>query len=185
MTFDDLMALAKYKKQTFGREVRCATYRIDDKVLAVTHMHDDFHDMRLAMLVDEKMEIHEVACEMERIPYGSCLEVPPRYETLKGMSIFQKGVLKEIRARIPREQGCVHVFEMLESTLRSLFAAISSHRGEYVRLNLDRDESQQLAIANPILRNTCWSFNDDGKNEETLGRALKKLAGEKVGPIIR
>lgn len=175
-TFKELREAALHHQQAFGRDVNCETYRLNGKVLAITRMHDDFHDMRLAILVNESFSIEDIAAEMERIPYMSCLDVPPRYEALVGLNIFQKGVLKEARARIARNEGCTHIMEMIESTFRALFVSISSYRGKELARKLEREDSRQLGIQNPNLRNTCWSFNDKTENKEALGAALKKLS---------
>lgn len=175
-TFKELREMALHNRQAFGREVNCETYRVGGKVLAITRMHDDFHDMRLAILVNENFSIEDIAVEMERIPYMLCLDVPPRYDALKGLNIFQKGVLKEARTRIDRNEGCTHIMEMLENTFRSLFVSISSYRGKELTKKLEREESRQLGVQNPNLRNTCWSFNENTADQKALDEALKKLS---------
>ena len=181
-SFKELRELALHQRQVYGRDVYCETYRAGGKVLAITRMHDDFHDMRLAILLDEGYTIKEVAVEMERIPYMTCLDVPPRYEALIGLNVFQKGVLKEARTRIARNEGCTHIMEMLESTFRSLFVSLNSERGRERAKTLEREESRQVNLQNPILQNSCWSFNTGTKNEDVLQKALKKLETKKGVP---
>ena len=47
---------------------------------------------------------------------------------------------------------------------------------------LEREESRQVNLQNPILQNSCWSFNTGTSNEEILQKALKKLETKKGVP---
>lgn len=183
--FHQLLNLAKHNKQTFGREIKCETYRVEGKILAITNMHDDFHDIRLALFVGENLTIQNLAISMERIPYMICENSTKTYDEVKGLYIFQKGILKEIRNKIKREEGCTHIFEMMESTLRALFAEVSSNMGERYRERLELDEARQLGIQNPLLKNTCIAFDEKGKDEQILDKAITKLGKKEKTPIIK
>jgi hypothetical protein len=77
VTYEEIRGLAKHRKQAFGRIVKCEMYRLEDgRSLALTRMHDDFHDMNLAILLDDGYRIEEIAGTMDRIPYPRCEEKP-------------------------------------------------------------------------------------------------------------
>jgi hypothetical protein len=176
-TFEGLRALARHHRQSFGRHISCEVYRTDEGILAITRMHDDFHDMELALLVDfEQLTILAAHARMERIPFGTCFEAIPALTSLEGLCIFQPGVLKEARARMPREAGCTHLGEMFESTLRALFAHIASHGRVRLRDHLSLEERRQLNIAHKTLRGTCRTFRASDEDPQILEQARERVA---------
>src|SRR5574339_382870 len=107
MAYKAIRDLAKHHKQAFGRIVKNEIYRLEDgRVLAVTRLHDDYHDMDLAILLSDTFRIEEIAGRMDRIPYPCCetkpLEVLSR---LKGLAVMERGGMKRVRERIPRNQA--------------------------------------------------------------------------------
>jgi len=179
MDFDAIKGLAKHHKQVFGRIVKCEMYKMEDgDVLTLTRMHDDFHDMNLAILLDGAYHIREIAGKMDRIPYPCCEKKPlEMLAALKGVGVMERGGLKKVKERIPRNLGCTHVYEMLESTFRAIFVGsyrITDSKWEGI-LELDMDEHRQLGVKSPLLGDSCYAFNAASIDEETHSRALGKI----------
>lgn len=179
MDFETIKSLAKHHKQVFGRIVKCEMYNLEDgRLLALSRMHDDYHDMNLAMLLDDAYRIREIAAKMDRIPYPQCEKVPiEMLGALKGIGVLERGGLRAVRERIPRNMGCTHLYEMIESTFRAVFVgsySIIGRKWEGV-LALDMDENRQLGIKSPILADTCYAFNTRSLDEEVLARARAKV----------
>lgn len=179
MDYDAIKGLAKHHKQVFGRIVKCEMYKLETgKVLALTRMHDDFHDMNLAILLDEAYHIEEIAGKMDRIPYPICEKKPlEMLAALKGVGVMERGGLKKVKERIPRNMGCTHVYEMLESTFRAIFVGsyrITDSKWEGI-LDLEMDEHRQLGLKSPLLGDSCYAFNSTLVDEETFSRALGKV----------
>ena len=123
MEVQELESLAKHRKQTFGRIVNCEMYKLDRGILAITGMHDDFHDMQLAMLLNDRYEIEDVAVSMERIPFPQCEVLPPKtIKRLVGLKVYERGITRKVKELIPRKEGCTHLYEMIESTFRAVFS---------------------------------------------------------------
>src|SRR5689334_9580656 len=119
-TFEQLRDLSRHQRQAFGRQIHCEVYRTERGPLAITRLHDDVHDMQMAVLIDpETRTIHSARGRMERFPFGTCPFALESLHRLDGMPIHERGTLKEVHRRIPREEGCTHLAEMLEATLRS------------------------------------------------------------------
>ena len=179
MDHDAITGLAKHHKQVFGRIVKCEMYRLEKgKMLALTRMHDDYHDMNLAILLDDTFHIEEIAGKMDRIPYPCCEKKPlEMLSELKGVGVLGRGGLKKVKERIPRNMGCTHVYEMLESTFRAVFVGSYSIYGDKWDdvLNLDLEENRQLGLKSPLLSDTCYAFNLASADGETLSRALRKV----------
>ena len=179
MEYEAITGLAKHHKQVFGRIVKCEMYKLEDgKVLALTRMHDDYHDMNLAILLDDAYRIEEIAGKMDRIPYPCCEEKPlSMLPELKGISVLARGGLRQVKQRVPRNAGCTHVYEMIESTFRAIFVGSYSIVGQKWEgvLTLDLEENRQMGLASPILADTCYAFNLASADEEVLKRARKKV----------
>ena len=180
MDFDELKALSRHQRQSFGRQVMVECYRTDAGWLSVTHLHDDVHDMEMGLLVDpETLVITCARGRMERFPFGTCpfaLESLPR---LEGMAILGKGILKEAHRRIPREEGCTHLTEMLEATLRALFAFVSMERTDPARKNMVLEEKRHLLIDNVVLGGSCLSFSTRLRDPEVAEQARVHLQQER------
>lgn len=177
--YEAIKGLAKHHKQVFGRIVKCEMYKLDEgNILALTRMHDDYHDMNLAVLLDDAYRIVEVAGKMDRIPYPCCEEKPlEMLSELAGISVLARGGLKKVKERIPRNIGCTHVYEMLESTFRAIFVGSYSIVDQHWNgvLSLDLEENRQMALRSPILADTCYAFNRASADDTVLQRALKKV----------
>ena len=179
MDYEAITSLAKHHKQVFGRLVSCEMYMLEDgKKLALSRMHDDYHDMNLAILLDDSFRIVEIGGMMGRIPYPCCEKKPMEMlGSLKGVGVLERGGLKKVKERIPRNLGCTHVYEMIESTFRAIFVgsySIYNQKWEGV-LDLDLEENRQLGLQSPALTDTCYAFNRETIAEKILARACEKV----------
>jgi len=179
MDFEAIRGLAKHHKQMFGRTVKCEMYRLENgSRLAIAQMHDDYHDMSLAILLSDAYRIEEIAGKMDRIPYPCCETKPlEMLSVLKGIAVLERGGLKTVKERIPRNMSCTHVYEMLESTFRAIFVGsygIADKKWEGV-LDLELEENRQLGLQSPILADTCYAFNFQSADPGVLERARKKV----------
>jgi len=179
MDYEAIRGMAKHHKQVFGRDVKCEMYRLEEgKILALTRMHDDYHDMNLAILLDDAYRIEAIAGKMERIPYPCCEKKPlEMLGELTGIAVLERGGLKKVKARVPRNLGCTHVYEMLESTFRAIFVgsySIIDQDWEGV-LSLDLEENRQIGLQSPVLADTCYAFNRASVDEKVLRRAREKV----------
>ncbi|MCL5884106.1 MAG: DUF2889 domain-containing protein [Deltaproteobacteria bacterium] len=179
MDYGAIKALAKHHKQVFGRIVNCEMYQLEEgKLLALSRMHDDYHDMNLAILLDDAYRIREIAGTMDRIPYPQCEKVPlDGLAALKGIGVLERGGLRAVKERIPRNMGCTHLYEMIESTFRAIFVGsyrIIGQKWEGV-LSLDMEENRQLGLRSSILADTCYTFNTASVDAEALARAREKV----------
>jgi len=179
MDYEAIKSLAKHHKQVFGRIVKCEMYKLEEeKILALARMHDDYHDMNLALLLDSSYRIEKIAGKMDRIPYPCCEEKPlAMLSELVGIAVLERGGLKKVKERIPREAGCSHVYEMIESTFRAIFVGSYSIIDQNWNgvLSLDLEEHRQLGIRSPILADTCYAFHRGSVDEEIVRSALRKV----------
>ncbi|HEX9206017.1 MAG TPA: DUF2889 domain-containing protein [Candidatus Deferrimicrobiaceae bacterium] len=187
MEFEAIKGLAKHHKQMFGRIVKCEMYRIEGgRRLAISQMHDDYHDISLAILLTREYRIEEIAGKMDRIPYPCCETKPlEMLAGLKGIAVLERGGLKKVKERIPRNMGCTHVYEMLESAFRAIFVGSYSILGQKWDdvLDLELEEKRQLGLQSPDLADSCFTFNlrsvDPGALERArvkVGEARRKMA---------
>jgi hypothetical protein len=176
--YERIQGLAKHHKQVFGRIVKCEMYQLEGgKVLALARMHDDYHDMNLAILLDDAYRIEEIAGKMDRIPYPCCETKPlEMLGELRGIGVLARGGLKSVKERIPRNLGCTHMYEMIESAFRAIFVGsygILDQKWAGV-LSLDMEEHRQIGVKSPVLADTCYAFNLASADEEVLRRAQRK-----------
>jgi len=179
MDFEAIKGLAKHHKQVFGRIVNCEMYRLEDgRMLALARMHDDYHDISLAILLSESYRVEEIAGKMDRIPYPCCETKPlEMLSALKGIGVLERGGLKKVKERIPRNMSCTHAYEMIESTFRAIFVGSYSILGQKWDgvLDLDMEERRQLGLQSPTLADTCYTFNLQSVDPAALERARVKV----------
>ncbi len=179
MDYEAIKGLAKHHKQVFGRIVKCEMYKIEDgRILALSRMHDDYHDMNLAILLDSAYRVEEIGGKMDRIPYPCCEKKPlEMLSALKGIAVMERGGLKKVKAAIPRNLGCTHIYEMIESAFRAIFVGSYSIHGQKWEgiLDLDLEENRQLGLRSPVLADTCFAFNLGTVDERVLENARRKV----------
>jgi hypothetical protein len=179
MDFETIRELAKHHKQSFGRILKCEMYKLEGgRLLTITRLHDDFHDMNLAILLSDDYRIEEIGGKMDRIPQPCCETKPlEMLSSLKGISVLERGGLRKVKERIPRNMSCTHIYEMLESTFRSIFVGSYSILGQKWDgvLTLEMEENRQLGIQSPVLADTCYAFNLESADLVVLERARKKV----------
>jgi len=134
--------------------------------------------MNLAILLSDSYRIEEIAGKMDRIPQPCCETKPlEMLSSLKGIAVLERGGIRKVKERIPRNMSCTHIYEMLESTFRSIFVGSYSILGQKWDgvLTLEMEENRQLGIQSPVLADTCYAFNLESADPVVLERARKKV----------
>src|SRR5512143_2879214 len=105
MDFEAIRELAKHHKQSFGRILKCEMYKLENgRLLTITRLHDDFHDMNLAILLSDDYRIEEIAGKMDRIPQPCCETKPlEMLSSLKGIHVLERGGAEKGEAADPAE----------------------------------------------------------------------------------
>lgn len=183
-SFGELRELARHRRVSFVRDVHSeVTALADGRVLVVTRLLDEYHDMSTAMLVDQGMTILDFGAVMERMPYPVCPEAERAYDGIIGLSVFQRGILRAIRERVERTSGCTHLTELIEASIRALFAGLYNIRREHdLHQFLDIEEIRQLNLTRPVLGDTCRAFRRADQDEAMLDVALDKLRRAGLDP---
>ena len=178
MTYEEIVETVKHNQQKMNRTLTVDIFTTDNnkKVVTICKMHDDYHDLELAIIFKKgSFKIEEIAPRMLRTPYSICLQATEPYKNLIGISAFERGVLKKVKERIKRNIGCTHVTEMIEVSFRALFASLENLDGSLFDTGVTAQEHRQLVMSLPGMLNTCKAFNEADKNEELLKSARKKV----------
>lgn len=175
--FDRLVEEVRLVPRCFCREIESSVYHSGEDHLVLTRLNDEFHDMFLAMKIGPDRVIREIEARMDRIPYLTCDGAISQLACLKGVFVFERGILRKIRTMVPRGLGCTHLMELIESSLRALFAVIESemHRDERNGAGLTKEEARNLNLLEPVLADTCLSFNTRTADPAVLESARQKL----------
>ncbi len=158
---------ARSVEEGFKRILSCSVHVTDKGAITLSRLTDRFHDIELAMLIElENYTIAEAQVKMEKVPYDICRETMEGAKKLVGIFIFHPAVVREVRKRIKRKDGCTHLFELIEFTLQTLFsggpaAGLNSDHNPESAEELPPEEHRHLGINNPRLRNTCRAFVQD------------------------
>ncbi len=178
MTYEEIIEKVKHSQQKMNRSLNVDIYTVDNnkKVVTICKMHDDYHDLELAIIFKKgSFKIEKIAPRMLRTPYSICLQATEPYKNLIGISAFERGVLKKIKELIKRNIGCTHITEMIEVSFRALFASLENLDGSMFDTGVSSEEHRQLVMSLPGMLNTCKAFNENDKNKELLKSAREKL----------
>ena len=154
----------KNTEEAFSRNITCKVYGAPEGVMSVSRFVDRFHDISLTMLIDPRTScIKDADAVMDRVPYNICFKTRGLIKNLLGLSIFHRAVRREALKRIPRREGCTHLFELVEFTLAALFsgAPLAGLHGVKSPRDIedeDPEEHRQRQLHNPWLKNTCRAF---------------------------
>jgi hypothetical protein len=123
--------------------------------VSVTSLDDDFHSMRVALRIADDGTIVEAAGKMLRRPYDTC---PRALETLRhlvGASLARPSSHRQIKDRVPRTEGCLHVVDMVEIAFRAFRIA----KGHDIPPGYAGEGTRKMLLELlPNMRNTCVSF---------------------------
>ncbi len=167
---NDFEKLLEEGSQYFERELSCKLHKVDGGRLAVTKFHDNIHDITLHLYFKNIGEIIDISVDMERVPYDICREAVPRFEEIVGLNVISHGALKQIREKIPRNVGCRHIYEMIETTIQAFFAAASEAYSKQLLGEKKGDEAmeRQAGIDSTFMRDTCIAFNPELFKPESI-----------------
>lgn len=182
MTYEEITDKVRHSQQKMNRSLTVDIFTIDDnkKVVTICKMHDDYHDLELAIIFKKgSFKIEEIAPRMLRTPYTICLQTAEPYKNLIGISAFERGVLKKIKELIKRNIACTHITEMIEVSFRALFASLENLDGSLFDTGVSSEEHRQLIMSLPGMLNTCKAFNEKDRDKELLKSAREKLTKSK------
>lgn len=180
-----LLNRVRHARSNFVREIKSEVIALDnDEVLVVTRLLDEHHDISLSLLVAAGLIIAEIGARMDRIPYPVCAQTMAAYQSLRGLFVFQRGIIREIRGRVERTAGCTHSTELVEASLRALFAGMYSVRRK-VDLSkiIGLEELRQMNIQRPFLVDTCRAFRQADLSQEILAEADIKIRAAGYDPV--
>ena len=178
MNYEEILNQVRHSQQSMNRTLSVDIFTIDNKkkVVTVCKMHDDYHDLKLAIIFKKNsFTIEEIAPKMSRTPYSICLNSTEAYKSLIGISAFEKGVLKKIKTIVKRNIACTHITEMIEVSFRALFASLENLDGSLFDKGVSSEEHRQLIMNFPGMINTCIAFNENDKDKNILKQAREKL----------
>lgn len=153
--FDRLEALGEAGELKFGRDFRTKLYAVDGGLVSWTALDDDFHSMRVALKFDETGVVIEAGGRMLRHPYETCPRAIESLRNLIGANVATPGAHNQIKERVPRTEGCLHVADMVTIAFR----AFRISKGHEMPDGWKGDEARKRIIEIlPNVRDTCVSF---------------------------
>lgn len=153
--YDRMAAEAASAFLRFERGFRTRLYVLEDGWLSLTDLDDDFHSMRVALRIAADGSIAEAAGRMLRNPYDACPRALSSLLGLVGASVARPSAHHQIKERIPRTEGCLHVVDMLTVAFRAFRIA----KGHDIEPDYAGEETRARLLALlPNIRDTCVSF---------------------------
>ncbi len=163
----ELKKLALNQRQTFHRTVATEVYLTEEGALVVAKLHDNYHDMEMAVLVDrDTYVVKDISAVMHRYPFDTCVFSWNSYKRLIGLKLMGGGVLHKIHNMIPRVDGCTHLYVALEACLRALFIGSGYEDLKSNANEEDHKRHQNMLRQHPLTKDTCVSFRNDEKFPE-------------------
>lgn len=160
---DRLNAEGSSGELRFSREFRTKLYVVDSGWISVTELDDDFHSMRVALKFDEGGVITEVGGRMLRHPYDTCPRAIESLRNLIGANVAMPGAHNQIKDRVPRTEGCLHVADMITIAFR----AFRISKGHDMPEGWKGDQARRTILnLMPNVRDTCVSFAVENASHE-------------------
>jgi hypothetical protein len=145
----------------FTRGFNTQLFDVGDGWISLTSLDDDFHSMRVALRFDASGVITEVGGRMLRHPYETCPRAIESLRNLIGANVATPGAHNQIKDRVPRTEGCLHVADMVTIAFR----AFRISKGHDMPEGWHGDEARKRIIELlPNVRDTCVSFAIDHEN---------------------
>lgn len=154
--YEELAALAAGRAQKFARAFTTKLVPLDIGWISLTELEDDFHSMRIAMVIAPEGTITEASGRMHRNPYDTCPRALESLAALAGANLSIPGAHNQIKERIGRIEGCLHLVDMLTVAFRA-FRISHGHDIPYT----GESGRETLLTIFPHMRDTCLSFAID------------------------
>lgn len=153
--YDALLEEAARGTLRFDRRFRNHIYVVQDGWVSITEMDDDFHSMRVALRIASDGEITNAAGRMLKNPYETCPRALESLRHLEGANVARPSAHRQIKDRIPRTEGCLHVVDMLTVAFR----AFRISKGHDIQPDYSGEGTRHMLLnLLPNMRDTCLSF---------------------------
>lgn len=146
----------------FQRSIHLNAKKIDDDHLQVaSSLLDLEHSFNLELTVRVSTHtIEDAKVSMTKAPLTRCCSVLANFAQLKGLSI-ERGIIKEMHARLGGPKGCIHLLELLTDAVRfTSMLLLGQSMGYRPALKETLSEEEIIAEGRKKLRNTCFVFAD-------------------------
>jgi hypothetical protein len=152
---DRLEAQGRSGELRFTREFRTQLFVVDEGWISVTELDDDFHSMRVALRFDASGAVTDAGGRMLRNPYDTCPRALESLTNLVGANVMAPGAHNQIKERVPRTEGCLHVADMVTVAFR----AFRISKGHDMPAGWEGDSARRRILTMlPNVRDTCVSF---------------------------
>lgn len=152
--YDRLVAQAQAGERRFERAFTTHLHVVEDGWVSLTELDDDFHSMRAALRIAGDGEIVEAAGRMLRHPFDTCPRALESLAHLIGANVARPSAHHQVKERMPRREGCLHVADMLTVAFRAFRISkghdLPAYAGETAR--------KEILTLLPNVRDTCVSF---------------------------
>jgi hypothetical protein len=153
--YDRLASEAERGTLRFDRKFRNRVFVVDGGWVSLTDMDDDFHSMRVALRIEQDGVISTAAGRMIRNPYETCPRALESLRALQGANIARPSAHRQIKDRIARTEGCLHVVDMLTVAFR----AFRISKGHDIQPDYGGEGTRRMLLnLLPNMRDTCLSF---------------------------
>jgi hypothetical protein len=162
--FDSLAAEAEASTLRFDRGFKTKLYVLESGGwMSITSLDDDFHSMRIALRIAADGQITEAAGRMLRRPYDTCPRAVESLEAIVGATVARPGAHRQIGERIPRTEGCLHLYDMLVVAFR----AFRISKGHDIDPHYHGEHTRKMMLQMlPNMRDTCVSFAIDHAEDQ-------------------
>jgi len=132
---------------------------------------DPIHHMRLRIVVDTDMVIHDVEAVTKAGPTHECTAINDAYAKLKGLKIGP-GFTGKVKALVGGIQGCTHLTNLLGSmattAIQSMWEALEEKAAAH------KADKPDLAEKQPWVINTCHAYRSHGETVKVIFPAFHK-----------
>jgi hypothetical protein len=110
---------------------------------------EPIHEMIVVVTLDLDLEIRDVDVRMPWTPFAVCPKARKKMKDLVGLRIAP-GWLREVKTRIPRDQSCTHLIELL--------GPISTTAYQTMHLALEQRENTRENRNEPPILDQCHAL---------------------------
>lgn len=110
------------------------------------------HQMRIRLVYDFSMKIHDVFTDTLDAPYVPCYDAPPTLQQLKGLSMA-KGWNSEVRRLFSGDKCCTHLMNMLGPMAATAYQGLTVERAGL--------PTAVDAHGKPLKIGSCYAYRTD------------------------
>jgi len=131
----------------------------DRHLVILSNLTDFAHIFEVIIKIDiNESKIIETKATYYKTPYQICKKTANLISKINGMEI-RKGIVKDIAKVLSGQEGCIHLFELVENAIKLASTILIGKKANYFSEDFRKlPDDEKIRISKKYLKNSCFAY---------------------------